>query len=267
MITSGEPLKTHITKYYKNLFGPPENSDFVMDDGQRDDIPQVTQLENDFLTLWFTEDEVRTTIFGMEHNKALGPDGFPTEFYPAFWHVIKPELMALFVEFHKGTLPLYNINFGTIILLPKYKEALLIQQYRPICLLNISFKVFTKVVTNRIMSVAQKVISPTQTTFILGRNIMEGVVILHETMHELHRKKQSGVIFKSDFEKVYNKVKWSFVQQTLRMKGFFDTWCSWIDTIISRGQVAIKINDQLIRVIFSNKERSETRRPIITDSI
>lgn len=96
---------------------------------------------------------------------------------------------------------------------------------------------------------------------------MEGVVILHETMHELHRKKQSGVIFKSDFEKVYNKVKWSFVQQTLRMKGFFDTWCSWIDTIISRGQVAIKINDQLIRVIFSNKERSETRRPIITDSI
>ena len=143
----------------------------------------------------------------------------------------------------------------------------MIQQYRPICLLNISFKVFTKVVTNKIMSVAQKVITPTPTTFILERNIMEGVVVLHETMHEPHRKKQSGVIFKIDFEKVYNKVKWSFVQQTLRMKGFSDTWCSWIDTIISGGQVAIRINDQLIRVIFSNKERSETRRPIITDSI
>jgi hypothetical protein len=41
---------------------------------------------------------------------------------------------------------------------------------------------------------------------------MEGVVILHETMHEMHRKKQSGVIFKIDFKKVYNKVKWSFLK-------------------------------------------------------
>jgi hypothetical protein len=46
-------------------------------------------------------------------------------------------------------------------------------------------------------------------TFIPGRNIMEGVVILHEIIHELHKKKkQSGVIFKIDFEKVYDKVKW-----------------------------------------------------------
>jgi hypothetical protein len=44
-------------------------------------------VENDFLTLGFTEDEVETTIFRMEHNKAPGPDGFPTEFYQAFWDV------------------------------------------------------------------------------------------------------------------------------------------------------------------------------------
>jgi hypothetical protein len=37
--------------------------------------------------------------------------------------------------------------------------------------------------------------------YIPGRNIMEGVVVLHETIHELHKKKQSGVIFKIDFEK------------------------------------------------------------------
>jgi len=39
-----------------------------------------------------------------------------------------------------------------------------------------------------------------------GHNILEGVVILHETVHELHRKKQSGVILKIDFEKAYDKV-------------------------------------------------------------
>nr|ABA91694.2 transposon protein, putative, CACTA, En/Spm sub-class [Oryza sativa Japonica Group] len=58
---------------------------------------------------------------------------------------------------------------------------------------------------------------------------MEGVVILHETLHELHRKDKSGVIFKIDFEKAYDKVKWPFVQQTLRMKGFSSRW---YDTII-----------------------------------
>jgi hypothetical protein len=53
-----------------------------------------------------------------------------------------------------------------------------------------------------------------------GRNDLDGVVTLHETVHELHSKKLNGVILKLDFEKAYNKVKWSFLQQTLRMKGF-----------------------------------------------
>jgi hypothetical protein len=47
--------------------------------------------------------------------------------------------------------------------------------------------------------VADKLIGPSQTAFILGRYIMEGVVILHETIHELHRKKKDGVILKLDF--------------------------------------------------------------------
>jgi hypothetical protein len=181
----------------------------------------------------------------MEHIKALGPGGFPIEFYQVFWEVIKDDLMALFKEFHRGNLPLYSINFGTIILFPKCTEAMMIQQYRPICLLNVSFKIFMKVITNRLAGVAQRVIHPTQSTFILGRNIMEGVIILHETIHELHKKKKSGVILKIDFEKAYDKVKWAFVKQVLEMKGFSSQWCGCIDTIIQGGHVGIKINNQV----------------------
>ena len=43
-----------------------------------------------------------------------------------------------------------------------------------------------------------------------GRNILGRVVILHETVHELHRKNLSGVIIKIDFEKAYDKVRWDF---------------------------------------------------------
>jgi hypothetical protein len=35
---------------------------------------------------------------------------------------------------------------------------------------------------------------------------MEGVIVLHETIHELHRKKQSDLILKIDFEKAYDKI-------------------------------------------------------------
>jgi hypothetical protein len=103
-------------------------------------------------------------------------------------------------------------------LLPKQKEASHIKQYRPIYLLNVSFKIFTKVMINRMTGIASKLISPSQTTFMPGRNIMKGVVMLHGTIHEIHRKKMSEVILKLDFEKTYDKVNWEFLHQTLRIK-------------------------------------------------
>jgi len=113
------------------------------------------------------------------------------------------------------------------------------------CLLNVYFKIVTKVATNRLTTVAQKIISPTQTAFLLGRNIIEGAVILHETLHELNSKKQDGIILKLDFEKAYDKVNWNLLQQTLRMKGFSQTWCQWVEQFTKGGNVNIKVNDQL----------------------
>jgi hypothetical protein len=145
--------------------------------------------------------------------------GFPAEFYQNFWDVIKFDLMALFADLHAGQLELFRLNFGEIILLPKVNEAERIQQYRPICLLNVSFKIFTKVATIRLNTVADHVVRPSQTVFMQGRNILDGVVVLHETVHELHRNKLNDVILKIDFEKAYDKSKWSFLQQE---NGFCD---------------------------------------------
>jgi hypothetical protein len=79
---------------------------------------------------------------------------------------------------------------------------------------------------------ADHLISPTQTAFMRGRNILEGVVILHETIHELHKKKRFGVIFKIDFEKAYDKVRWPILMQTLRMIGFSPKWISWVESFV-----------------------------------
>jgi mannosylglycoprotein endo-beta-mannosidase len=195
-IVGQENLKVFITEYYKRLFGAPEPCDFILREDVTHDIPQISDEEKVILTSPFTEGEVWEAISQMEHNKAPGPDGFPAEFYQKFWDVIKSDLMALFAQLQDGDLPLFKLNFGVITLLPKKEDASRIEQYRPICLLNVSFKVFTKVGTNRAMVVAHKVIRPTQSAFIPGRNILEGVVVLHETIHEIHRKKWMELFLK-----------------------------------------------------------------------
>ena len=107
--------------------------------------------------------------------------------------------MAMFRDFHNGNLPIFSLNFGIITLILKLKEVKLIQQSRPICMLNVSFKIFTKVLANRLDGLAKKIIRPTQTTFMSRRHIMEGVIVLYETLHELKKKKESGIVFKIDF--------------------------------------------------------------------
>jgi hypothetical protein len=102
-------------------------------------------------------------------------------------------------------------------------------------------------------AIVDKVISPSQIAFMHGRNILEGVVILHETIHELHKKKLNGLILKIDFEKVYDNVKWTFLLQSLQMKGFSSNWISWVQSFISGESVAINVNDE-VEPFFQTKK-------------
>jgi hypothetical protein len=92
---------------------------------------------------------------------------------------------------------------------------------------------------NRLTQIAHSVVQPTQTAFMPGRHILEGVVVLHESIHEIHTKKLDGFIFKVDFEKAYDKVKWLFLQQALRMKEFNESWRTQVDSFIRKGSVGI----------------------------
>jgi hypothetical protein len=63
IIDGDAQLKQHIISYYKNLFGPPDNSNMELDEHIVQDIPQVSELENEYLTDVFTESEVRAAVF------------------------------------------------------------------------------------------------------------------------------------------------------------------------------------------------------------
>jgi hypothetical protein len=78
-----------------------------------------------------------------------------------------------------------------------------------------------------------------------GRYILDGAVTLHGTIHELHHKNLNGVVLKINFEKAFDKVKWSFLQQPLRMKGFYAEWRALTHNFVFGGSSAIKVNDDI----------------------
>jgi len=56
-------LKSYITQFYKDLFGPPDASDITLEEDRIQDIPQVTQEDNEMLTSEFTMAEVKSAVF------------------------------------------------------------------------------------------------------------------------------------------------------------------------------------------------------------
>jgi hypothetical protein len=207
-VSRTENILKHASDFNKNLFGPEDGDDFELDDGLWPSDDCITEVENSVLTREFQEAKIKEALFQMERNKATGPDGFPVEFYQTCWEFVKEDVCELFDDFYGGSLDIKRLNYGIITLLPKIKDASMIQQFRPICLLNCIHKWFTKILTMRLEPIAERIIHKTQTAFIHGRNIMNGVMALHEILHETKRRREVGVLLKIDFKKVYDKVHW-----------------------------------------------------------
>lgn len=116
-------------------------------------------------------------------------------------------------------------------------------KFRPISLLNCSYKIFTKVLTNRINRVADRIISSKQSAFIKRRYILESVVTAHEISHSVHQLGDQDVVLNLDYEKAYDKVNWEFLLEVLEKRGFGPKWMMWVKIILYNGSVGISVNN------------------------
>ena len=156
--------------------------------------------DNILLTRPFTMTELEEAVREMKTNTAPGPDGFLTSFFKNFWGQVRDIILEMLQLLHREQLNIARLNYGIIVLLPKINRANQIKQFRLICLLNVIYKIITKVLTLRLNIVINKIISEAQTAFIPGRYILDGVLIVHEILHELRVRKKKGIILKLDFE-------------------------------------------------------------------
>ena len=107
------------------------------------------------------------------------------------------------------------------------------------------FKFVAKAYALRLSPIAHRTISSTQSAFIRGRHIHEGVVCHQEIMPEVKSEKLGGVFLKLDFEKAYDRVKWPFLREVLLRKGFDPGWVHRAMGLVSGGQTAITINGEV----------------------
>jgi hypothetical protein len=111
---------------------------------------KVTEEMNQNLTKIFTAMEVKQALDQMAPLKAPGPDGFSAEFYQQNWAIVGPEVCHAVLSFLNGAHMDGSINATNIALIPKKKNPLCVTDYRPISLCNVTYKLISKVLANRL---------------------------------------------------------------------------------------------------------------------
>ena len=127
-------------------------------------------------------------------------------------------------------------------LIPQVKGADLITQFRPIALINNFAKLPAKGLATRLSPIAHRVISLFQSAFIKGRYILDGVLCLHEIVHDLWIQGSKVVVLKLDFEKAYDPVSWNFLRQVLLAKGFDGAVVHRLMQLVTGGHTAVRVN-------------------------
>nr|GEX73276.1 hypothetical protein [Tanacetum cinerariifolium] len=172
-------------------------------------IEQHEDLEH-----YVSKEELKRAMWDCDTDKSPGPDGFTFGFYRHFWSTIENDVFVAVNHFLTyGDIP-KGCNSSFIALIPKVPDANLVKDFRPISLIGSIYKIIAKILANRIVGV-------------LGDIVNE--------------KKQS-LIFKVDFEKAYDSVRWDFLDDILKKFGFGNKWCAWIQSCLRSSRGSILIN-------------------------
>jgi len=130
-------------------------------------INKLNNNEKDKLEGNITEYECRLALEAMENNKSPGSDRISVEFYKMFWGNIKQYFInSINYSFKTGNLTEFQKQ-GIITILPKTgKDLHTIENWRPISLLNVDYKIATQSIANRIKKILPNIINENQTGFI-----------------------------------------------------------------------------------------------------
>ncbi|GKV53298.1 hypothetical protein SLEP1_g59830, partial [Rubroshorea leprosula] len=245
-----QEIKEGVANYFKILFTEERWQRPHLDGIE---FKKISAEDNSFLLAPFNEEEVKRAVWSCGCSKAPGPDGFNFKFIREMWDTIKDDMMGFVDDFHKNGKLVRGANNSFIVLIPKVMNPQKIEEFRPISLISVMYKVIVKLLANRICSVLDGIIGENQMAFIKGRQMVDSIVIANETINEAKRKKKASFLFKIDFEKVYDKVCWEFLDYMMSRMGFDPKWRRWINECLKTTEASILLNGSTTRQVKINK--------------
>ncbi|GJV28403.1 RNA-directed DNA polymerase, eukaryota, reverse transcriptase zinc-binding domain protein [Tanacetum coccineum] len=203
--------------------------DVVIDKGEGDedvDMNFLNILNSDQqadLECEVTKDEIKRAVWDCGIDKSPSLDGFTFGFHPRYWKIIESDVVDA------------------------THDANMVKDFRPISLIGSLYKIIAKLLANRLVVVLGSLVNEVQSAFVADRQILDGPFILNEIFQWCKSKKKQSLVFKVDFEKAYDSVRWDYLDDILRKFGFGDKWRVWIQNFLysSRRSVIMNVMESL----------------------
>ena len=224
IITNPEKLRIYQKEYYKNLLSSKFNNENASNEKFFTDMPNIPQLTNQQKQSCegkISIDECSKILKTFSENKSSGYDGMTIEFYKHFWNKINKILVHSYNKsFDKGILTNSQRQAAITLLQKPGKDRLLLQNWRPISLLNLDYKILTKVIGQRIQVVLPDIIHENQSGFVSGRKIEHSVKLIQDIINFTEYKKAKGYFLFIDFGKAFDSIEWNFRFKSLETFNF-----------------------------------------------
>ena len=173
--------------------------------------------------------EVEAAVRAMAPGKAPGLDGIPGELYRRFSERLSPLLAALYSAI--GATGLVPPGFLDGVVVPVLKPgaaATSVDSYRPLQMLNYSYRILAKVLANRLLEVAGGIIDPAQCAFLKDRAIGDSIRLLQFLPALLSGEQRAAVAAFVDFRKAYDTVDRRFLRGVAARLGCGAGFLSWM---------------------------------------
>lgn len=175
----------------------------------------------------------------MKPYKATGPAGYQSYFYQSQWYIDGSDVCSFIRTIFEGKTNMADINKSFFVLIPKVPKLKYLNQFWPLGICNVNFKIVTNILVNQLKSLMPNLVSVKQSSFVPGRNITDNIVMAQEIIHSMRnmRGTQGYMAIKVDLEKAYDKLRWDFIRDTLMDAGlpsqFVDLVMKCIETTSS----------------------------------
>jgi len=206
-------------------------------------FPSLTHREGSSLVKPFSMEEVKDPVWDCDNFKCPGPDRVTFGFIKDFWNILCGDIVCYLVEFHRNGRWTKGINSTFIALIPKVDSPQRLNDFQPISLVGRMYKILAKVFANRLRLVIGSVISDSQSAFIKGRQILDGILWANEIVDDTRKRRKELLLFKVDFEKAYDSIDWGYLDEVIRKMGFPTLWQKWINQCIGMATASVLVNE------------------------